>query len=166
MNDQQLYAQILGISAPWKVSNVSLALDAGKVEVHVTALPAALVCPNCGKPCPGYDRKERRWRHLDTCQYQTFLVGDIPRVECSEHGVKQILVPWAEPGSRFTLLFESLVIDWLKEASQSAVAKRMSLSWDQVDGVMARAVERGLIRRERRLPTRKRPVTPCCPGVS
>ncbi|NRB01607.1 MAG: ISL3 family transposase [Rhodobacteraceae bacterium] len=154
MNDKQLYAQILGIRAPWKVSNVSLGLADGKVEVYVTALPAAFVCPECGRPCPGYDRRERRWRHLDTCQYQTFLVGDIPRVECPEHGVKQVQVPWAEPGSRLTSLFESLVIDWLKEASQSAVAKRMSLSWDQVDGVMARAVERGLIRRQRKLPAR------------
>ncbi len=41
-------------------------------------------------------------------------------------------VPWSEPKSRFTALFEALVIDWLKEASFSAVARQLSLSWDQV----------------------------------
>jgi len=41
----------------------------------------------------------------------------VPRVSCEEHGVVQVSVPWAEGGSRFTALFESLVIDWLKEAS-------------------------------------------------
>ena len=152
MNDKQLYAQILGISSPWKVTDVSLALADGKVEVFVSGGAGALVCPECGASCPGYDRRERRWRHLDTCQYQTVLVGDIPRVECPEHGVKQVAVPWAAPGSRFTLLFEALVIDWLREATFSGVAERMGLTWDQVDGIMSRAVARGLARRELVLP--------------
>jgi transposase len=40
-----------------------------------------------------------------------------------------------------------VVIDWLREASFSAVARRLGLTWDEVDGIMARAVERGLSRR-------------------
>ncbi len=55
-------------------------------------------------------------------------------------------------GSRFTALFEALVIDWLQEASVSAVARLVRLDWGEVDRIMARAVDRGLARRERRLP--------------
>ena len=40
------------------------------------------------------------------------------------------------------------MIDWLKEASTAAVALQMGLSWDEVDGIMQRAVQRGLERRE------------------
>jgi transposase len=69
-------------------------------------------------------------------------------VECPEHGPRQIDVPWAESGSRFTTLFECVVIDWFKEASIAAVARQMSLSWSQADGIMKRAVQRGLLRRE------------------
>jgi len=54
-------------------------------------------------------------------------VADVPRVECSEHGVVTVDVPWAEPGSGFTALFEALVIDWLKEASVLAVSRQLSL---------------------------------------
>jgi len=54
---------------------------------------------------------------------------------------------WSDPGSRFTALFERVLIDWLKEASFSAVARRLGLTWDELDGIMARAVERGLERR-------------------
>jgi transposase len=43
---------------------------------------------------------------------------------------------------------EALIIDWLKEASILAVSRRMRLSWDQIDGVMQRAVRRGLQRRK------------------
>jgi transposase len=46
------------------------------------------------------------------------------------------------------------VIDWLKEASTSAVAEQFDLSWDEVDGVMQRAVARGLSRREEQRPKR------------
>lgn len=66
--------------------------------------------------------------------------------------MQQVLVPWAEAGSRFTALFERLVIDWLKEASTAAVAKQCSLSWSEVDGIMQQAVTRGLARRERNGP--------------
>ena len=82
------------------------------------------------------------------------LVADVPRVECTEHGVVTITVPWAEPGSGFTALFEALVIDWLQEATTSAVSDRLRLSWNAVDGIMQRAVKRGLARRDEVAPTR------------
>lgn len=113
---------------------------------------ASLCCPACAERSPGYDTRRRRWRHLDTCQFQTILVADVPRVKCPKHGVTQISVPWAEPGSSFTALYEALVIDWLKEASISAAARRLKLTWDAVDGIMRRAVKRGLARRDADLP--------------
>ena len=68
----------------------------------------------------------------------------MPRVLCERHKVKQVGAPWAENRSRFTMRFEALVIDWLREASIAAVAHQMELSWDEVDGIMQRAVQRGL----------------------
>jgi transposase len=147
MRDKDLYARILGIQLPWRVRDVELQLEAGEVHVVVGADRAALRCPECGAACPGYDRRERRWRHLDTCQYRTILIAAVPRVRCATHGVVQVAVPWAEPGARFTALFEAVVIDWLQEASLTAVARQLGLSWDEVDGIQARAVARGLARR-------------------
>jgi len=147
MKDTQLYSQILGIEKPWKVTDVQVSLADDEVEVAVEHGGSKLKCPTCGKTCPGYDKRQRRWRHLDTCQLKTILVAEVPRVECSEHGVVTVSVPWAEPGSGFTALFEALVIDWLKEASTSAVSDRLRLSWNAVDGIMQRAVKRGLSRR-------------------
>ena len=111
----------------------------GQVIVHVERKAGAQpCCPTCSKPAPGYDSRRRRWRHLDTCQYKTILEADVPRVKCPEHGVVTTTVPWAEPNSGFTALFEALVIDWLKEASTSAVARLMGLSWNAIDGIMQR----------------------------
>ncbi|MBI1285627.1 MAG: ISL3 family transposase [Thiobacillus sp.] len=154
MKDTQLYSQILGIEKPWKVTDVKVSLPEDEVEVIVEHGGGKLSCPKCGKTCPGYDKRKRRWRHLDTCQLKTLLVADVPRVECTEHGVVNVSVPWAAPGSGFTAMFEALVIDWLQVASISAVADRMKLSWNAVDGIMQRAVKRGLSRREALSPTR------------
>ncbi len=154
MKDTQLYSQILGIQAPWKVIDVKVSLPEDEVQVIVEHGSHKLNCPKCGKACPGYDQRQRRWRHLDTCQLKTLLVADVPRVECAKHGVINVSVPWAEPGSGFTILFEALVIDWLQVASISAVAERIKLSWNAVDGIMQRAVKRGLSRREALSPTR------------
>jgi transposase len=134
---------------------VALQLEGGDVEVfveHGSEGETSLACPVCGKAARRYDMRQRRWRHLDTCQYRTILVADVPRVRCAEHGVKTILAPWSEPGSSFTALFEALVIDWLREATTTAVARRLGLTWDQVDGVMQRAVRRGLARRTLSVP--------------
>lgn len=154
MRDRDLYGKILGIEAPWRVKDVELDGEENEVRVQLTNTQKRLGCPACGKLCSRYDTRPRRWRHLDTCQYRTILVADVPRVDCEEHGVRQIEVPWGEPGSPFTALYEALIIDWLREASLSAVARQLGLSWEAVNGVMTRAVRRGLARRKGRLASR------------
>ncbi len=149
MRDRELYATILGLRDPWAVGDVELDAKQETVRVIVSAREGTqFTCPECNAVSPRHDHRRREWRHLDTCQFQTILVSDVPRVRCAEHGVRQVKVPWADPGSGFTALFEALVIDWLKEASILAVARRMSLTWDQAAGIQERAVARGLARRE------------------
>lgn len=148
MRDKDLYGAILGIAAPWRVADVELSVGSEEVRVVLEHDGSELRCPTCGKPCSKYDSRRREWRHLDTCQFKTVIVADVPRVNCSKDGVVQVAVPWAEAGSRFTGMLECLAIDWLKEASISAVARRLRMTWDEVDGIMQRAVRRGLARRK------------------
>lgn len=148
MNDKKLYEQILGIQKPWQVERVDLQLEQGEVLVHVRGSRDVERCSECGRRSTRYDSTERRWRHLDTCQFRTILVAEVPRVKCDEHGVHQVKVPWAEERSRFTALFEALVIEWLLLTENiTAVARGMRLSWDEVAGIRSRAVRRGLDRR-------------------
>jgi transposase len=155
MDDCQLYARVLGLVAPWDVESVDLKESDGCIEVGVVYDDdGTWACPECAGPATRHDTRRRSWRHLDTCQFRTILTAEVPRVRCAEHGVLQLRVPWAEPGSRFTALFEGLTIAWLKEASISAVARLMKMSWDQADGIMERAVRRGLARREPKTLTR------------
>jgi transposase len=152
MRDIELYQRILNVQAPWAVVDVELDPAGKEVRVVLDSGQPELACPTCGELRPRYDSRHRRWRHLDTCQFRTIIEAEVPRINCPEHGILQVRVPWGEPGSRFTALYEALVIDWLQEASIAAVARLLSLSWDEVDGIMARSVQRGLSRRKQGLP--------------
>ncbi len=44
---------------------------------------------------------------MGTMQLPTRVHAMVPRVECHDHGVKQVDISWGEPGSRFTKLFYS-----------------------------------------------------------
>src|SRR5262249_15916966 len=63
-------------------------------------------------------------------------------------GVRGGKLPWAEANSRFTALLEGLAIAWLKHGREKAVGEQLGLSWDEIHGIMERAVERGLARRK------------------
>jgi transposase len=73
-------------------------------------------------------------------------------VECEEHKVEQLPLSFAEKNSRYTVLFEAFVLEWLKSSPVSAVSKSFRLGWDATDGIMQRAVERGVSRRKTSTP--------------
>src|SRR2546422_11189398 len=126
MRDWELYATILGVQAPGRVERVELDVAGGAVHVWLARTEGAPApCPECQTACPIYDHREREWRHLDTCQLQPRVHARVPRVDCPTHGVLQSPVPWATSGSKFTLLFERLAIDWLREAAVTAVARQL-----------------------------------------
>ena len=153
MQDTALYQQLLGLKSPWTVSRVNLDVKGQRVDVwaeHPEGMTWA--CPQCTKKLPLYDHaEERSWRHLDSCQFQTYLQARIPRVECSEHGVVQVMVPWAAPRSRFTLLFERFAIDVLSQCDVTGATRILRISWDEAWGLMQRAVKRGRERKKARV---------------
>ncbi len=133
----------LGLQAPWEILEDTYDDQAQRRTVTLTCTdPSSLTCPKCGKVGPFYDlRTERQWRHLDTCTYQTILVARIPRIQCSEHGVKTVRVPWADASSRYTRDFEEYVIGWAKKASLLAISRQLGIGWKGIAGIQRRAVE-------------------------
>jgi transposase len=146
VKDVELYRHLLGIVEPWTVDRVEMDPAEHRVDVWA-AHPAELrwPCPDCGQPFPLFDHAEERiWRHLDSCNFQTYLHARVPRVECPRHGKIQVRVPWAEPHSRFTALFERWSIQVMQETDTAAAAELLGISWDEAWGIQERAVARGL----------------------
>jgi transposase len=154
MQDKELYQYILGLDSPWSVSEVELHADSGEIRVRVDhPRGTKFCCPECERELSCHDHAdERRWRHLDSCQFKTILLARPPRVNCPEHGVKNVSLPWAEKSSRFTLMFERFAIDVL--LATQTVTGAMSIlrtSWDQTWYFVQRAVRRGQDRKEAKM---------------
>ena len=149
MRDTDLYRHLLGLVAPWSLEGVELDVADQRVDVRVEHPRGhKWPCPECGQEGPLHDHAEERvWRHLDSCQFQTFLHARPPRVNCPEHGVRQVRLPWAEPHSRFTLLFERFAVDVLKMTNTEAARFILGISWDEAWHLMERAVARGMDRK-------------------
>ena len=156
MQDIELYRQLLGLNTPWTVTRVELRIKEQRVEVWAGhAESARWPCPECATELALYDHgEERTWRHLDSCQFQTYLHARPPRVACPEHGVRQVRLPWAEPRARFTTLFERLAIDVLRETDVKGATRILGISWDEAWEIKRRAVARGRARRRPQAPAR------------
>lgn len=125
MNPESLFGMALGIIPPWEVEGVEFSQEAKRLDIKIGfQRGASFPCPVCGTPAPVHDTSERTWRHLNFFQYEAYLTARVPRVKCpnSACGVKQVLVPWARPGSGFTLLFEALVMALVREMPVNAAA--------------------------------------------
>lgn len=151
MQDTHFYQQLLNVEAPWFVHHVELDVETQVVRVFLDfdGPKAAFTCPQCGQYANLYDRRPpRTWRHLDSCEFQTVLIASLPRIDCKHHGVRTPPVPWCEPNSRFTLLFERFALDVLQATQvQARAAKLLRLSAEQTAYLMRKAVARGLQRR-------------------
>lgn len=144
------HRRVLELPSPWVVSSVDLGTKDKSVLIEVAYPLGTLVhCPECGKLCSVKDKRKRKWRHLALMQFQTFVECDIPRSDCDEHGVHQILVPWAEPNGRFTLAFEDFGIQLIQASSNlTAAAVLLGISWDGIQAIQRRGVERGKLRQK------------------
>jgi transposase len=90
-----------------------------------------------------HDHRERRWRHLDIGAYATELVAAVPRVRCLQHRVRVIDVPWARSRIGFTTAFEARAVSFMAESSVRAVSKFLDLTWEEANGMLRRAIDRG-----------------------
>ena len=101
-----------------------------------------LVCPRCG--CvgrAGYDRRRRRWRHLDLGSTRCLLECELRRFRCP--GCDRVVseaVPWARPGARFTRDFEDVVAWLAQQAAFSVISRLLRVTWRSVASIVRRVV--------------------------
>jgi transposase len=123
MDELALFTLALGLSKPWQVAEVKFSKEEGRLDLWLDFPKGSkFSCPSCKETheCDVHDTQDRTWRHLNFFQYETLLHARVPRINCGRCGIKQVEVPWARPGSGFTLLFEMLVLALCREMSVAA----------------------------------------------
>lgn len=112
----------------------------GAVMVELRPKARLMRCP-CGKRFRSfYDRRERRWRHLDLAGRRLWLVFKIRRLDCPDCGITTEEVPWARPGARHTRDFEDTVLWLTQRTDRTTVATLMRCAWETVTAIIGRGV--------------------------
>lgn len=132
MDTSRLFTAALQLREPWRVESVDFRDgDDGRQELHIGIgfeAGSRFRCPEPGcrrDECPVHDTRGRVWRHLNFFQYKAFIHAGVPRVTCPEHGVRTVPVPWARPGSGFTLLFEAWAVEMARHLPVSTLAEQV-----------------------------------------
>ena len=145
--DLQLFQAALGLTPPWQVASVEFDPERKRLDLRLDfPRGATFCCPECDRAgLKAHDTEEKTWRHMDFFQHQAYLTARVPRVECPEHKVRLVALPWARPRSGFTLLFEALVMAMVKEMPVATLAALVGESdmrvWRIVHHYVDRAVD-------------------------
>ena len=125
MDSKDLFALALGLSKPWYVTRNELDTVKRLLEIGIDfERGGTFSCPECRRAgCKAYDTEERSWRHLNFFQFETVLSARVPRIDCGTCGKRPVQVPWARPGSGFTLLFEALLMTMVPHMPVAAAAR-------------------------------------------
>ncbi len=112
MKPEELFTMALGLQTPWFVKSIEFVTPESntiikQLHIRVDHQPMQKFKSDDGQEYPVYDHVERTWRHLNFFQHECYLHARVPRVKNKEGNTLQVEVPWAKPGSSFTLLFEA-----------------------------------------------------------
>jgi transposase len=113
MEAKDFFTLALQLDEKWKVTECVLDQDAGRLTLKLDFVTGSkFAAPGAAHQllCPVHDTVERKWRHLDFFQYETEVAARVPRIKTPEGEVIQVEVPWARPGSGFTLLMEAMIM--------------------------------------------------------
>jgi transposase len=148
MDTNPLFSAALGLTPPWMVVETRFDASAHRLDLRLD-FPAGsrFPCPECGScTCPVHDTSEKTWRHQDFWQHRTFLTARVPRVRCDRCGTRQVSVPWARPGSGFTLLLEALILELAKSMPVLPIARLLGVDdktvWRVLEHYLGEAIRR------------------------
>jgi len=146
MDELPIFTAALELESPWFIKDIEFKRSGEDKQLHIyVSHKRGVKFEYESELCSLHDHQERTWRHLNFFQHECHLHAAVPRVKTRSGKVKLIEVPWAKPGSSFTLLFELDVLRLLKGGmNNSSVGKRLGISGKRVFRIVGRHVSYAL----------------------
>lgn len=142
MRNTELFSQALGLSDPWYVSKVDFTPDDDGDILHIFIDHKRGFQYHVDDDYYSvYDHVERTWRHLNFFQHLCYIHANVPRVRTRTGNTLMVEVPWAVPGSSFTLLFEAYSMLLV----HSGMSLKAAGDYMQIDGrIIGRIIHRNV----------------------
>lgn len=111
--------------------------DEHKVLAHLEPQEHKVCCSQCGSRNVLRRGSQQRWlRNVPIQSDLTWLVVDIPQVECRDCGVtRQISTGLAAPKRTYTYALERHVVELCRHMTLQSVAQHLGLAWDMVKAI-------------------------------
>lgn len=118
--------------------------DERRLLLHVEPQPHRVCCPQCGSREVIRRGEQVRWfRNLPVGADCTWIIANLPRVECRSCGiVRQIPLGLAEPRRTYTRAFARYVLELSQYMTIKDVAEHLGVSWDIVKDIQKRHLTR------------------------
>jgi hypothetical protein len=102
MQEHEIFSATLGLSHPWKITNVLFAKDKERLDITIAlADDGIFTCPICGKEGIPCEMASETWYHDNFFRFATYLHACVPRIECTCCGILPVERPWSRAGSKF-----------------------------------------------------------------
>ncbi|MEL6593978.1 MAG: ISL3 family transposase [Bacteroidota bacterium] len=149
MDSRLLFTQALGLSLPWRISELQFSSLPEEPNTPILEIwidhPKGAKFSYEGAEYSVYDHQPRKWRHLNFFQHTCYLYCNVPRIQTSDGHTLLVEVPWARPGSSFTLLFEAYSLLLVESGmNYSAAGKLLGLDSRCVSRMLTHYVEAAL----------------------
>jgi transposase len=114
-------------------SVASVSFTTAGIVVGLRRRQVKLRCPCGWKTWAVYDRRVRRWRHLDAAGTKLWLEYEISRLDCHRcQRVRTEEVPWARPGARHSRDLQDVVAFMAQHTDKTTITKLLRISWEAV----------------------------------
>ncbi len=147
MDDITIFTAGLSLKEPWYIVSIDFDKGADGKELHITLGHRRRVkFMYEGENCPVYDHQNRAWQHLDFFEHRCYLYASVPRIKTAEGRTRLVEVPWAQPGSSFSILFENKILELVRNGMNfSKAGSTLRIGRRRVFNVINRRVCNALI---------------------
>lgn len=121
----------LAIKAPWKIDEIKFKPSENnehKQNLHVflSLMQGAKFNDSAGTPCPIHSNTyEKTWRHSDFEEQRCYIHCKIPSIKTTAGTIQTVEIPWARKNSRFSLSFETLVLQLIKDGLSLSMIEKL-----------------------------------------
>lgn len=147
MAEFEIFTQALNIQEPWYIDKLVYENGPDGFDLHIYLSHNRGVKFEYEEEFYSvYDHQSRKWQHLDFFEHRCYLYANVPRVKTKENKVRLVSVPWAEPGSSFTILFELKAMALVRDGmSMFKAGQTLRISDKQIFRIINKRVSRALV---------------------
>lgn len=126
------------------IHHVRTRFERGCTVFKIDQDPTTFVCSNCGsRAVKKKGTVHRMWNTLPIGIRKTLVKWHVPRVRCLACGVvRQVKVPFADAGRRYTRGFERYVLELSRHMTIQDIAHHLGVSWHAVKEIHKRSLQR------------------------